>query len=136
MNSLIPAMDISKRFPTTILVVAIHSLLWIVWLLGLFWWVPRAARVIRSFNMRVPHVTTWVLDLSQWVSTYLLVAGIALCVFLVADGLIYYRLLLSTRRFRKELWSLSMILLPSLIIVGSAYGILYPLLLLSEALSR
>jgi type II secretory pathway component PulF len=136
MSSITPTTDVSKRLPTTILVVAIHSLLWITWLLGLLMWAPRAERIFRNFNMRVPGITELVLSLSRFVSIYLLFAGIGLCLFLGADGLIYYRLRSSARRFRSELWSLVMILLPALVIVGTAIGLLNPLIWMLEALSR
>jgi type II secretory pathway component PulF len=135
MSSNITNADIPSRFSAMILAIALHSILWIAWLLGLCLLIPRFEKVFRDVNVRLPDVTVMVLSLEQWVNSFPLFAVIFLCLFLAIDGMIYFWLRSSTRRFASELWSAFMFLLPAFVIAGTATGLLLPLLTLPENLS-
>lgn len=81
-------------------------------------------------------MTQLVMFLGRWVENHAPYVGIFFVVFLVVDGMSYYRLRSSAPRFISKLWAVSMFLLPVVAIVGIAIGILKPLLALQEGLSK
>lgn len=131
MNSNITNADVSSRLSATALTIALQSILWIMWLLALCLLMPRFEKVFRDLNVKMPEIAIMVLSLSRWVNNYL-IAVMFLCLFLAIDGMIYFSLRSSARRFASELWSAFMFLLPAFVIAGTATGLLLPLLTLPE----
>jgi type II secretory pathway component PulF len=120
----------------TILMVALHSLLWAAVLFGLFALVPDAERVFRDFNMKLPALTQLMMALARWVEYHAPFVGIFVFFLLIVDGMGYYRLRTSAPRFISKLWAVCMFLLPVLVIMGLIIGILKPLIALQEGLSK
>jgi len=116
--------------------VAIHGVLWAAVLLGFFLFVPRAERVFRDFNMKLPAITELVMALSRWIENNARNVGIFVFFLLVVDGVSYFHLRSSAPRFVSKLWAVAMLLLPLVIIMGMAIGILKPLLAFQEGLSK
>ncbi|HEY7308085.1 MAG TPA: hypothetical protein VH643_01875 [Gemmataceae bacterium] len=136
MSGITSSPDAPRVFRATVLMVAVHSLLWSVVLLGLFLEVPRAEKVFRDFNIKLPVMTQLVLFLGRWVENHAPEVGSFVFFLLVVDGLSYYRLRSSAPQFLSKLWAFSMFLLPIVAIVGIAIGILKPLIALQEGLSK
>jgi type II secretory pathway component PulF len=128
--------DASRHFRATILMVTIHSFLWAGGLLGLFVWVPRAEKVLRDFNMKLPALTQLVMTVSQWVANHVPFVGLFVFFLLAVDGLSYFQLRSSAPRLISKLWSVSMFFLPIAIIARIVMGIRMPFIALPEGLSK
>ena len=130
MSAISPLSAESNRWLTTFHAVAIHTLLWIVWLLGLLLWVPRVERLFRNLNIKAPSMTELVLTLLHGAVPLGLLLAL---VFILLDGTVYYRLRRSDTR---AVWSDLMTAVPIVAIIVTSVAIHLPMVQLLEALSR
>jgi type II secretory pathway component PulF len=104
-------------------------------LFRLVFWVPRHHRTFRDFNMRLPTLTEGVLTLSGWLVQWLFVAAILWPLLALADGLILWALGGWSRRGGR-IWFLVVGLTILAAWILTEFAILYPMMKLTEALSR
>jgi type II secretory pathway component PulF len=128
-----PARPVGFLRPFTVIFVALHALFCCVLAGLLIYFVPRAERIFRDFNIRPPDATIAVLATGRWFVLYWYVVPPFFLAWLVLAGLL---LAFLDRRHRALawLWALLLLLLPLAAGGFVLFTILGPLMTLLEAL--
>jgi type II secretory pathway component PulF len=116
---------------------AIHALLWLLLLLYLSLFVPRLAKTLRDFNMRLPDATAWMLALSSWMVTYFYLVPVVFLLALALDaGVVLLLRRVTVWSWPGYLWA-GLVTLATLIVVAVVLVASYlPLIKLHEGLSK
>ena len=121
---------------------AIHGLLLGILFLWLVLGISHCKQFFRDFHLVLPHLTEWLLGLSDWMTAYLPLAGFLFLVVLGVDFAIWFLLWRLAVTKRSYLWSafgLLWLLLVSVfalaLLTYSIMGIYLPMVKVMEALS-
>lgn len=124
-QSLDPRRSFDSKF---LLRVALHTLLWGIWILGLFRFGPHYESMYRKINLRLPTMTEFVLSLTHG---FIPAALLLVLIFVVIDGAVSYRL---RRSLTQTLWSGLMTVAPVAAIVLTCVALCIPALKVLEGL--
>ncbi len=130
MSNLREPVDGGRTYRTTVLLVAAHAALWVVWLLGLFFFVPRCERIFRDLGMKLPSMTELVISLTHGIVPFALLVVLT---FLVIDGAVYSRL---RKMGGRVLWSSLMTVLPVIAILLTAVAVWEPTIKVLEGITK
>jgi hypothetical protein len=121
--------------PFTITWMAIHALLCCGVVAFLIGYIPRAERVFRDFNMKLPAATELTVVVARWLANYWYVLPPFGFLWLILAGA-----LLGALRQRHRslgwLWALLLLLLPLLVGVFAFFAVVSPYVKLLDGLSR
>ncbi|HEY7427961.1 MAG TPA: hypothetical protein VH682_27255 [Gemmataceae bacterium] len=113
-----------------LLTVAAHAILWGLWMLLLFAFVPRCESIFRKVNLKLPTATELVLSLTHG---FIPSALLLVLIFLAIDGAVYSRL---RRSVAQKLWSGLMTVVPVVVIILTCVAICIPSLKVLEGLAK
>jgi type II secretory pathway component PulF len=70
--------------------VLVHGLLGLALVLGMIFLVPGYKREFRDYQMELPYLTVWVVEVSDWFAAYWYVVALASLPLLALDGAIVF----------------------------------------------
>lgn len=125
------SLDQPRPFDTrTLITVVLHTILWSLWLVGLFTFAPYYESMYRKINLKLPEISEQVLSLTHgWIPSALLLV----LIFVAIDSAVSYRL---RRAIAKQMWSAFMTVVPVVAILVTCVAIFLPAAKLLEALVR
>jgi len=113
----------------------LHAVLWCVCIGLLLLYVPPALRLSRDYNMTLPRMTLFVIDLSRFANDYFQLLPLLLAFWLLFEvpllGILRHQ-----SRGRGWAWGILHTLLPLVAAAFIIYAVQLPLLKINESLSR
>jgi type II secretory pathway component PulF len=121
----------------TVVVVAVHGVLWFILCMCVLIMAPRVERTYRDFDMKLPALTESVLELSHWMAAYYYVLPILALPFILLDAAVFWLCRSSPQlRILSVLWAIFMFLILLTAFALLTVSLLLPGAKLAESLQK
>ena len=122
---------------TAAVMASIHGIVWSAYFFFLGIIVPVHEKIFREFDMKLPWLTVWVLDISNWVVSYFYLLPFHVAVLLAVDGAVLYFLRRGSKaKILSWLWFVLIMALSIAVFALSVLAMQLPRLKLLEGLNK